>query len=505
MSNLMNIKIKKNFLSLGNFIVFFMLYTMVTNLYAETVILNPVKDNTIFQNSDSGSKEYSCGAGASLFSGSTKDGYFRRALLKFDIAGNIPASATIDSVTLTLQVSRSVDGQNADMTLHPVSRDWGEGGIDCIARGDTGKGSEIRQEDGPGHASWISAKYQQVLWTIQGGDFGSVSATASVPYQNNQSGIWDSAAPGNSTMVADVQNWLDDDAGNHGWIVVGDETRGGPEPTTARRFDSREGNPQPALVVVYTTVLPTYACCATNGDCTVVDTATCTSQGNTTDTSTNSCSPNSCTQPIGACCNLYNTCSDNVARDVCESAGGTFQGAGVSCATTNCGLEHFVDALPIPGVLAPIDTREDGVPKYEVAMTQVQQQLHRDLPLTDVWAYAGSYPGPTIEATSNQPIEVKYINNLPAGSHYLDVDTCAHGPNYWDNSPRTVAHLHGGHVPARFDGQPEYDFMPGDFDIYEYPNKQLPATLWYHDHALGITRLNVYMGLAGYYIVRDDL
>jgi FtsP/CotA-like multicopper oxidase with cupredoxin domain len=129
-----------------------------------------------------------------------------------------------------------------------------------------------------------------------------------------------------------------------------------------------------------------------------------------------------------------------------------------------------------------------GVVQYEIAMTQHQQQLHRDLPPTDVWTYAGSYPGPTIEAVTGQPIEVKY-NNLPAGSHYLDVDTCAHGPNYRGDSPRTVPHLHGGQVPAWFDGQPMYDFLPGDLDICEYPNNQPAATLWYHDHSLGITRL----------------
>jgi len=48
-------------------------------------------------------------------------------------------------------------------------------------------------------------------------------------------------------------------------------------------------------------------------------------------------------------------------------------------------------------------------------------------------------------------------------------------------------------------------FMPGDFDIYEYPNNQPSGTLWYHDHSLGITRLNVYMGLAGFYLIRDGL
>jgi spore coat protein A len=138
-------------------------------------------------------------------------------------------------------------------------------------------------------------------------------------------------------------------------------------------------------------------------------------------------------------------------------------------------------------------------------MTEVSQQLHRDLPNTTVWGYNGSYPGPTLETTVGKPITVKWINDLPSSGHYLSVDTCPHGPNYWRDSSRTVVHLHGGHVPARVDGQPEYDFMPGEFDEYVYPNfNQLPATLWYHDHSLGITRLNVYMGLAAYYLLRPD-
>jgi spore coat protein A len=66
-----------------------------------------------------------------------------------------------------------------------------------------------------------------------------------------------------------------------------------------------------------------------------------------------------------------------------------------------------------------------------------------------------------------------------------------------------VVHLHGGHVPPQSDGYPETTLLPGQSAAYEYPNLQSPATLWYHDHALGITRLNVYMGLAGFYMIRD--
>ena len=487
---------------LGGYAISIMLLAAISEVDAASVTLNPSKDNTIYGNVGSGFEDNTCGSGNSLFSGMTKDRFFRRALLKFDIAGNIPAGATINSVSLTLQINRSVDDQDAVMTLHPISQDWGEGTVDCIADGEVGKGSPANTGD----ATWMSAKHQQTAWATPGGDFSAASASTSVPRTNNSTGTWDSVVAGNAALVADVQNWLDNPINNHGWILVGDESRTtGPEPKTARRFDSREGNPQPLLAVDFTPAVVSYACCFTNGNCSIADTATCTSQGGTPDTNTSTCSPNSCPQPSGACCNIDQTCSDNVARNTCQSAGGTFQGGNSTCSAVDCGLTPFVDALPIPGVLAPVAMRADGAPKYEVSMTQVQQQLHSELPLTDVWAYAGSYPGPTIEATRDQPIEVKYLNNLPAGTHYLDVDTCAHGPNYWDNSPRTVAHLHGGHVPARFDGQPEYDFLPGDFDIYEYPNKQLPATLWYHDHALGITRLNVYMGLAGYYIVRDSV
>ena len=135
--------------------------------------------------------------------------------------------------------------------------------------------------------------------------------------------------------------------------------------------------------------------------------------------------------------------------------------------------------------------------------------MNQKLPATDLWTYNGAYPSFTIEATVHEPIEVTFLNNLPTargqrGSHLLDVDECAHGPNYWADSARISTHLHGGHVPARVDGQPELTILPGEIDVYEYPNNQDPATLWYHDHALGITRLNVYSGMAGFYLLRDD-
>jgi len=82
---------------------------------------------------------------------------------------------------------------------------------------------------------------------------------------------------------------------------------------------------------------------------------------------------------------------------------------------------------------------------------------------------------------------------------------------------RNVVHLHGAHVLTDSDGYPEFWYTPdpdgppnglggpaGNFANYHYPNSQEPTSLWYHDHALGITRLNVYTGLAGSYLIRDE-
>ncbi len=96
--------------------------------------------------------------------------------------------------------------------------------------------------------------------------------------------------------------------------------------------------------------------------------------------------------------------------------------------------------------------------------------------------------------------------------HLLPVDRTVHGAEPGTPLVRTVVHLHGGHVPPESDGYPEAWFArkfakTGPYfttKIYYYPNVQQAATLWYHDHALGITRLNVYAGLAGFYILRDD-
>jgi spore coat protein A len=479
-----------------------MAWCLGTVASAAELAIAPIADTTIADGVDPGSgedfKDNSSGACTDVFGGTTNDSFARRALLLFDIAGNLPAGSVVNSVTLEMTVNRSGDNQPATMTLHPLDRSWGEGTATCGPRGG-GQGEPA----GAGDATWLDAEFQSVPWTTPGGDFGAASASAVVGTGNGTLGVWSSAI-----MVAEVQAWLDGTAPNHGWIVVGDEARS----PTARRFSSREGDAQPTLEIEFDPPPGSVACCFSDGACSVeISSFSCSGAGGTpADPTTDTCDPNPCPQPIGACCNLDESCSDTVDRLVCEGAGGIFQGEGSTCSDggVDCGLTPFVDPLPIPPALAPTGTREDGVLQYTVEVIDATQQLHSELPATDLWTYNSAYPSFTIEASVGEPIEVTFLNNLPTargqrGSHLLDVDECAHGPNYYGDSARISTHLHGGHVPARVDGQPELTILPGETDVYEYPNNQDPATLWYHDHALGITRLNVYAGMAGFYLLRD--
>jgi spore coat protein A, manganese oxidase len=160
-------------------------------------------------------------------------------------------------------------------------------------------------------------------------------------------------------------------------------------------------------------------------------------------------------------------------------------------------LTKYVDPLPLPGVA----TADEDTGVIDMTMSAFTQQLHAQLPATPLWGYNGSYPGPTIEARTGTPLTVNWINSLPE-EHFLPIDRTLHGAMEGPDV-RAVTHLHGGHVPPEVDGGPDDWFLPGEAEQYVYPNSQQAATLWYHDHAIGITRLNVYAGLAGYYLVRD--
>jgi len=150
--------------------------------------------------------------------------------------------------------------------------------------------------------------------------------------------------------------------------------------------------------------------------------------------------------------------------------------------------------------------------------------------LTPMWGYGKtrasvSWPGKTIETFSNRKVAITWRNKLiKQGNvlpHLLPLDTSfhwaygIHGYKQYtvekDGVP-LVPHVHGAHVNTSSDGNPEYFFSP-NWKIkgprwvqkrYKYDNSQQAGCLWYHDHSLGMTRLNVYAGLVGFYIIRDN-
>ena len=165
-------------------------------------------------------------------------------------------------------------------------------------------------------------------------------------------------------------------------------------------------------------------------------------------------------------------------------------------------VDRYIDPLPIPRRAQPYRTVGNRT-EYRVRMLEFNQQMHSQLPPTKLWGFDGQYPGPLFEAERGQPIVVHWENHLPA-RHLFAIDPHIHGAMPPTPPVRTVPHLHGSRSPSESDGLPEKWFTPGQSVRYFYPNDQPGATLWYHDHAVGITRLNVYAGLSGFYLLRDD-
>ena len=190
------------------------------------------------------------------------------------------------------------------------------------------------------------------------------------------------------------------------------------------------------------------------------------------------------------------------------------------------GYAAFTQACPIPAELLPtaegVSPWQPGavfhgiapeyflrryaefpdVPYYETLPTRfydlrVQRVLHEYVPglKTPGYGYAGSIPGPTIRSRVGQPCVVRAYNEL-------DVELSTH--------------LHGGHSPAHADGYPNFYVLPGRARDYYYPNTvpllngrpdftESPSTMWFHDHAMDIAGPNVWYGLAGFYLVSDEL
>jgi spore coat protein A len=183
--------------------------------------------------------------------------------------------------------------------------------------------------------------------------------------------------------------------------------------------------------------------------------------------------------------------------------------SGIGLLDTNA-LARYVDPLPIPAImqtsgLRPSPTHPASrIPYYQVHMREFRARVHRDMPATTLWGYEGACPGPTFEVRREQPILVEWVNGLPQ-QHLLTIDHTLHGAEKDKPEVRTVVHLHGGRTPADSDGYPEDWFVPGKSATCYYPNRQEATALFYHDHAMGITRLNAVAGLTGMYLIRDEL
>ncbi|UUZ65494.1 hypothetical protein LP417_13930 [Polaromonas sp. P1-6] len=217
-------------------------------------------------------------------------------------------------------------------------------------------------------------------------------------------------------------------------------------------------------------------------------------------------------------------------------------------------LTPFLDRLPLPPAPRELDWSPGTLPFKDldpearrfVDPTQVKGKatfyrivsevrkvsFHAQLPATEIWGYHdGNLPagqtwnfalGPTFRRPLSNHNEfvgtiVRHENNLPSLQEHRGF-----------GEPRSSVHLHGAHVPARFDGFPTDITLPdgtpfkvtferdGHFD-YAYPlvepgfftdgnhgkHTERASTLWYHDHILDFTAPNVYRGLAGFFLVHD--
>jgi spore coat protein A len=178
-------------------------------------------------------------------------------------------------------------------------------------------------------------------------------------------------------------------------------------------------------------------------------------------------------------------------------------------------LAKYVQPLPLPGAGIVVAT-PSALNTYSFTQKEISRQLHPDLPPTPLWAYedgsglggqTGSF-GMAVVAQSGTPLTVNFTHALPATyPSWIPVDTTL---TPLGDEVRLMTHLHGGFVAADSDGNPALTpngFGPGQTQTVHYTNQkpQMPASLlWFHDHGLGATRLNVFAGLAAAYILRDE-
>jgi len=223
-------------------------------------------------------------------------------------------------------------------------------------------------------------------------------------------------------------------------------------------------------------------------------------------------------------------------------------------------IPQFIQPLPLLSVSGGSMATVAGNQPLTVTMCEFDSQvLPPPMPTTRVWGYIpgvtcptatqDTYIGPVIVNTRGTSTDITWVNNLGTTDstgvlaykystdqtlHWADplnmeANDCqmvggipafgsACAQNYVGPIP-TVPHLHGGEVPPELDGGPTawftsdgvyrgsgyYSFagaLPNEA-IYKYPNTQEASPIWFHDHTLGVTRLSVYAGLAGAYLITD--
>ncbi|CAH8253269.1 unnamed protein product [Arabidopsis lyrata] len=179
-------------------------------------------------------------------------------------------------------------------------------------------------------------------------------------------------------------------------------------------------------------------------------------------------------------------------------------------------LKMFVDDLPDMPRLYGFNSVHDIIKptSLQIGMFSTKWKFHRDLPATPVFAYGTSrskatVPGPTIEAVYGVDTYVTWRNHLPS-SHILPWDRTISPATPKHGGIPTVVHLHGGIHEPTSDGNADAWFTAGFRETgpkwtkttLHYENKQQPGNMWYHDHAMGLTRVNLLAGLVGAYILR---
>ena len=232
----------RTFVTAGSFSYFCKVHSMMTGRVdvsgTSTISLPPQRDNTLYEEP---AGQLSNGQGVYFFSGKTGNNLLRRGLIVFDLS-SIPTTAIATDASLSMFLSMA-NGGATEVSLSKVLQDWGEGASNA---GDPGGGGA---QAAPGDATWLHTFYNLGFWTTPGGDFSPTASASTTVNALNTPYHWVG-----SGLIADVQTWVSNPAGNFGWVVRGNEVDTG----TAQRFNSGENSSnQPQLSVTYQFTAPT--------------------------------------------------------------------------------------------------------------------------------------------------------------------------------------------------------------------------------------------------------